>query len=192
MRVPIARAAVTRRAQGAGRWAFGLVGVAALSLKLYEYGSGVGWDFAKDLFADPIVLHPEQWIRVGILLLEAAATAAVVSVAITYVVVNNTVNNTTNANSTTNNVTTINGQDVQQVVAAIDANLSEIRTRIAAFEQNLVRTEESERRRMMEFLALAESDRNKRQEEQLKADKALLTDIGEALKKIVSAIPPGT
>lgn len=196
-RVPIATAVMTKSARGAGRWTFGVVGIVTLALKLYEFGAITNWALFGDvarLMSGAIPQHGPQWARLVLILLESLATAAVVSVAITYVVVNQSINNTTNntstdnSSTTTTNVTHVGGPDSAAIVASIGAQLAEIRDRVAGFEAHLVRTQESERARMVEFLSLAESDRNKRQADQLKADKELFADIGETLRKIVAVI----
>lgn len=176
----------TRAARGAGRFTFGLVGLIALWLKLYEYGVEHEWAFFGDVtkiftgggFGD---LHVDQWVRVAILILEAGATAAVISIAVTYVVVNNF--------SNTTNVTNIaSSEELGRVVGAIDVNLAELHQKVEAFDAQLRQSQENERARMLEFLKLAESERNVLQAEQLKKDRELLGGIKDALQQVVSAI----
>jgi hypothetical protein len=191
IRMPIAGAALTPSARGAGRATFGLVGALVLFLKLYEFGAETQWAFLGDfdfLLSDMSRVHWDQWARVLIIVLEAAATAAVISIAVTYVVINANINNSTTNNNSTTTVTHINGQDVGQLVSAISVQLAEIRDRVSAFESHLVRTEEAERARIQEALAFAESERNKKQAEQLQADRDMLGSISEALKSIVATI----
>lgn len=177
---------MTKKAQGAGQFTFGFVWLLTLALKLYEFGLETHWAFWVDLVAQTIV-HVDQWVHISVLFFEALATAAVVSIAVTYVVVNNTVNNTTtNKNKMT--VNNYSGQELGQVITAIGAQLAEVRDRIAQFEQHLVRTEESERQRMKEFLGFAESEKIKQKDAQLEADQRRLDDIAESLKKVVEVL----
>jgi hypothetical protein len=180
----------TRAARGAGRATFGFVALIALWLKIYEYGAANDWAFVQDIeiilagsFAG---LHVDQWVRVVILVLEAGATAAVISIAVTYVVVNNF--------SSTTNVTNIaSPEELARVVAAIDRNLGELHTKVAGFEAHLKQSQENERERMQELLKVAESDRNRLQAERLDDDNKRFNDIKDGLKKVVEVLnrPPG-
>lgn len=180
----------TRTARGAGRATFGLVAAIALGLKLYEYGTANDWAFIDDVTA--IIegrisdLHFDQWVPVAIILLEAGATAAVISIAVTYVVVNQF--------SNTTNVTNIaSSEELGRVIMAIDRNLTELHSKAETFETHLKQSQDNERERMLEFLRLAESDRNKLQAERLEDDKKRFNEIKDGLKAVVDVLnrPPG-
>jgi hypothetical protein len=179
----------TRAARGAGRATFGLVALIALWLKMYEFGAANDWAFIRDI--DSVLagtfsgLHVDQWVRVAILVLEAGATAAVISIAVTYVVVNNF--------SSTTNVTNIaSPEELGRVVAAIDHNLADLHAKVGAFETQLKESQANERERMLAFLNLAESDRNKLQAERLEDDKKRFGEIKDALRAVVDVLnrPP--
>jgi len=187
--MPMAAGLVTRRARGAGRVSFTLIGMLVLGLKLYEFGQQTDWEFWRDLVSGSFAsVHWDQWVRIGIIFIEALTAAAVVSIAVTYVVVNHSINNTTNNTNTLTNVTNYNGQDLGQVIATIGGQLAEVRERISSFEKHLVRTEESERQRMKEFLGFAESEKVKQKEAQLEADKRRFDDIAESLRKVIEVL----
>lgn len=186
----LAKSEVTPRARGAGRFTFWSIGTLALALKVYEYGVTSDWAFLSGGLASAQLA---QWAHVVVLLIEAGATAAIVSVAVTYVIVNQTIHNTTTDNSTTDNSTTtvIHGQNVESVVSAINSQLTDLRREIASFEAHLVRTEQAERERMEDFLKYAESKKIAEKDQQLESDRKMIAEVATALQNVVKTLNSG-
>ncbi|MCC6788949.1 MAG: hypothetical protein IT547_14040 [Hyphomonadaceae bacterium] len=164
---------VGRQAKGSwfGRFAFGLVGLLLVTLKLMDFGAAHGWNFLSDFQRHISEVHWDLWRGVGIVILDSFAAAAVISIALTYIIVTNTFNTTTIEAS----------EEFTQAIADIQA-------KVATFGRQLAANRLADEKILKDLLDYAATQQNATLRRRLNDDDELFRRLVKALSAAVEDV----